>query len=304
MKYLTLFMMIVAVQANAQGGDVMIPGAQSSLGIAVQTGYAYLHYTEEFINADNEPGRLRGNADAAPITASLELNIPFRDYTFFAALGFSFPTLLLEGTEYGSTERAGQEYLTQRETISHSYRPVRFFTGLKLMPSFQPFLLFEHSVFNTRRSDLHTGTELGTWEKQDDRPWDERIESDHVGAGLQGGFALPWEPLSFRYRVAALLPIYVRATNTHESIKPIRRGELGRGTTGFTTLSRIAFDYTLRENLSIQLGVNWYYRKWNGDGETAVTEANGTDFQTLTWPANEMHAVPVLLGVIYTLPIS
>jgi hypothetical protein len=274
--------------------NIYAQGGETGIYVGGQLGFEVMGYSEYFTNSNKEPGQLSGNSTSLAVAIALEYDFQ-KKFNIPLAFGLSggAPLKSFEGTENGTFVREGQTFLSQREDVIHTYQFLRGTIGTRISAGLQPFVIFERSLFESRRFNMLEGTDEGTLVRDpDNNDWLERVWSSHVGAGLGGKLDLTADrKLSFRYRAAALLPVAVFVTNDHPTIDDLT-GKLGKGATGWTILSRIALHYQMRERVNVSLGVNYYHRKWNGDGDNGVSAY---------WPENDMYAIPVLLGFTWSI---
>jgi hypothetical protein len=274
--------------------NALAQGGESGFYVGGQLGFEVMGYSEYFTNSNKEPGQLSGNSTSLAAAIALEYDFQ-KKFKIPLTLGLSggAPLKSFEGTENGTFVREGQTFLSQREDVIHSYHFLRGTIGAKITAGLQPFVIFERSLFESRRFNMLEGTDEGTLVRDPaNNDWLERVWSSHVGAGLGGKLDLTEDKkFSFRYRAAAMWPIAVFVTNDHPEINDLT-GKLGKRATGWTILSRIALHYQLRERVNVSLGVNYYRRRWKG---------NGAQSSNAYWPKNDMYAIPVLLGFTWSI---
>ena len=288
MRYLTfLLTFFIASVSFAQSEGL------TGFTFGVQTGFEYISYLESYVNTDSLPAKLQGSSTAFVGTFSVEYDLSAQhDVPLFIALSAGIPLKTFKGEERGTFTEFQQEYITQTNDVEHHYSMFRGFLGYKLKPEFSPFVIFERSLFESIRSKLMVGTDSGVLVPGDTGiTWRERVWSSHFGAGFQGGIPLDdAKEFYIRYRAAVLLPSAVFVTNDRPEVFN-QSDKLGSGTGGITFLGRVAAHYNWHPRSSVQLGVNLYTRSWDGDGE----------IHNAYWPANDMEAIPVLLGFTWSI---
>lgn len=290
MRPVTLLLVLLLSSSAIAQND-----GRSGFTFAAQSGYEFIHYTENFRSADNLPYVYDGNSSAIVGTFSIEYDLSANSRApFFIALSIGAPLTNFSGTENLTFDSAAISYLTQTNKVEHEYRMVRAFFGYKAKPEFSPFILFERALFQSTRWDRLSGSDEGILVKDFDSnvTWHERVWSSHFGAGFQGGIPLnAIGNFSVRYRLAAMFPLSSFVTNDHPRVYS-QGQKLGRDASGFTALARVALQYDWHARSSLQLGVNIYTRNWGGDGESTANAY---------WPSNSMDAIPVLLGVTWSI---
>jgi hypothetical protein len=270
--------------------------AQGETGFHVggQLGFEIMGYSEYFTNLRGEPAMLSGNSTALVVTVALEYDLQKKfELPFTVGLSGGAPIKSFEGIENGTFVRDGQTFISQREDVIHSYNFLRGTVGWRIDPAFQPFAIVERSLFESHRFNMFEGTDEGVLARDtNNNDWLERVWSTHGGVGVGGKIDMTDDQkLSFRYRVAAMLPLSDFVTNDHPKINDQTR-KLGSGASGWTLLSRLALHYQLRPKVNLSFGVNYYHRKWNGDGKIGYSGY---------WPENDMYAIPVLLGFTWSI---
>lgn len=283
------FLLILLLTSPAMAQD-----SWTGVTIGAQTGYEVILYSEDFFNGKGNPATLEGSSSAIVGTISIEYDLE-RSFNvpLFAAVSVATPINIFTGTEHGTFRREGITYINQRQDVEHLYQAFRAFAGYKLKSVFTPFVIFERSLFQSTRSNMVVGTDSGVLVPADSNiTWHERVWSSHIGAGFQGGIPLDGPGLwSLRYRMAAMMPTTVFVTNDHPAVFT-QNGELGVGSTGLTILARLAMHYQWHPRSSVQLSMGLYSREWDGDGAL---------IKGARWPANDMDAFPVLLGVTWAI---
>jgi hypothetical protein len=281
MRYVVIALLLCASQALAQSDKI-------GLGFSAQTGFEYILYEERYPTDDGGTGTYSGSNIAIAGTVSIEYDLEAQlGLPLFVAAAVGMPLHTFASEDRNTIRRDGREYLTQTNSVKHEYTRYRAFIGYKLKPHFQPFALFERALFQSTRWDMKVGTDEGKLVQADpDVTWHERVWSSHIGGGVQGGVPLTADKaLSARFRTAILFPIASFVTNDHPAVFTQDRS-IGKNAEGMSILSRVALHYNWRENSSVQLGVNWYYRRWEG-----TQSRTGP-----TWPENSMDAIPILLA--------
>jgi hypothetical protein len=285
-----LLLLFFATAARAQNAD-----DRSGFTFGAQSGFEYLHYTENFRSAENLPYAYDGSSFAIVGTFSVEYDLSVKFHApFFIAISGGIPLVNFSGEERLTFDSVAISYLTQTNRVEHEYRMVRAFFGYKAKPEFSPFILFERALLHSTRWDRLSGSDEGILVKDFDSnvTWHERVWSSHFGAGFQGGIPLnDAANFSVKYRLAALFPLSSFVTNDHPSVYSQGR-KLGQDASGFTALARVALQYDWSSRSSLQFGVNIYTRNWDGDGAST---------SNAYWPSNTMDAIPILLGVTWAI---
>jgi hypothetical protein len=280
---------------------VILPSVASAqddrmgLTFGVQTGFEYLSYTETS-DFEGTRGEYGGSSTAIVATASIEYDLKqLLELPLFVAVTAGFPIVSFAGEDRFVQDLEEGRFLTQTNKGDHEYTMFRAFAGYKFKPVFQPFVMFERALFQSTRWDLRKGTSEGNLELVEPNvTWHERVWSSHIGGGFQGGLPLDPEKLfTAKFRVAMLLPIASFVTNDHPAVNSTD-GSIGQNADGVSIFSRIAVHYDWHERSSVHLGLNWYYRRWD---ETRTVN----DGKEILWPANDMDAFPVLLGVTWSI---
>lgn len=279
---------------------LLIVGFYPLIGIAqmhttaVKLGYEVINYKESFITEEGFSGNLTGQPGAIVLQASHSVDVqPLFGIPAFLSLDVTTPLSVVPSYEYGTFAKEGATFTSQRTDVTHYFTEWQFLAGYRASEWVQPFVSLSFSNFRTNRANLMEGTEEGIFKPNDEvRDWDEIIRSTHVGVGFQGAYAF-LAALTARYRFGASLPITVGAENTHPTLNPISRGDLGNATTGVSTTASVVLAYPVATTLRLLFGADWYYRIWNGDGEKAYSDGGAE----ITWPRNVMHAIPISLGL-------
>lgn len=285
-------LLLVCIHSLAMAQDDRI-----GITFGVQSGFEFVRYAETIPASDGESGGEYGGTSTAIVaTGSIEFDMqPLFNLPIFVAVAGGIPVKTFGSQDRLTVTKLGTEYLTQVNEVEHEYSMLRMFAGYKLKPVFQPFILFERALFQSTRWDLQRGTDEGVFVR--DTPnvtWHERVWSSHIGGGFQGGIPLDDDNvLSARFRIGVLFPISSFVTNDHPRVD-ITGTNFGSDAEGISILSRIAVHYNWHKRSSVQLGVNWYYRRWEG-------AAGVQDGSPLLWPANDMDAIPVLLGLTWSI---
>lgn len=283
-----LLLLCVHSVANAQDDRI-------GLTFGVQSGFEFVNYIEQF-PIDNGNAEYEGTSTAIVATGSVEFDLqPMFKLPLFVAVAGGVPIKTFSSQDMLTETKFEFRALTQINEVEHEYSMFRIFAGYKFKPVFQPFVLFERALLQSTRWDLRRGTDEGKLIL--DSPnvtWRERVWSSHIGGGFQGGIPMDDENmLTARFRFAMLFPISSFVTNDHPRVNTTD-GSFGTDVDGVSILSRLAMHYNWHERSSLQLGVNWYYRRWEGSRSVE----NG---RSLIWPANDMDVIPVLLGITWSI---
>jgi hypothetical protein len=217
--------------------------------------------------------------------ARRDLRLPF-----FVTVEGSVPVVTLKGLETGHKYKPDNAYLVQQEDVEHNLYTGHAIVGWELLPWLQPYVLFDYSVFVTRRMNQLDGTDSGTLVPEKDKDYSETVTSTHLGFGVEGYVSLSDNSLTrLRYRLGYAVP---QSSSVVNDLEAFNTDPTGQSTSGYTIAGKIQLDLPLSassHDTYISFGALALKRYWNGDG--FVAKGSGR------WPANFAVQAGGFIGV-------